>query len=247
MSSIVHFAVVNSLPQSVNENVLVFLMPVNANQNYQFAAWQNLNISPNGGSQPFDFVIDIAVQAVDQTNGSASPQMPINPGQVFDVVYNNVGGISLTPDSDTSRITPSQCGVINMLSPNPHLIQTNWYVNGNPCCSIQNLNQKSIQTFELEPSLYFYAAIPTVQGFNYTLQQVSMQTQYIIPVSAADVTATWSRPGGMASADTFTFDPASATIIGDASQYVAEVRGYESPTHRSGGSLRSQERGTRRS
>jgi hypothetical protein len=173
--------------------------------------------------------------------------MPINPGEVLQVIYNNVGGIALTPatGADTERVTPSQAGIVNHLTPNPHLIQTNWYVNANPCCSIQNLNQNSIQTFELESSLYFYAAIPTVQGFNYTLQQVSMQTQYIIPASATDVTTIWSRPGGMAGADTFTFDPLSSTIPGSVSPYVAEVRGYQSPS--SGGHrATAQDRGARR-
>ncbi|HEV7764045.1 MAG TPA: hypothetical protein VGQ76_03485 [Thermoanaerobaculia bacterium] len=212
MSSKVHFSVVNSLPVAVQENVLVFLMPMDANANYQFAAWQNLKISPNGGSEPFDYVIDIAVQAVDMTNGSASAKTPIKPGQVLDVVFSNVGGIALQNDPDTGRVTPEQCGVINKLSPNPHLIETHWFVNGNPCVAIQNLNQESIQTFQLEASLYFLAAIPTLHGFNFSLQQVSQQTQYVIPASADTVIATWSRPGGIQNADHFEFVPPSGAI-----------------------------------
>ena len=238
----VHFSVVNTLEKSVSENVLVFLMPVGANPDYQFFAWQSLHVGPRGGSQPFNFVVDLAVQAVNMTTGSASEKLAVNPGQVVEVVYESekVEGLVVQPSKETGRVTPNQVGVINRLTRDPVLIATRWYVNGELCCSIPGLNLESIQLFELQPRLYFFAAIPTEKGFNYTYQQVSRQTTYTIPsAKTTDVTVTWSRPGGEAGPDTFTFDPPSAADpkkdvvegIPEISQFFAQVRGYKVPAH----------------
>ena len=204
----IHFNVENALTEVVNENVLVFLMPVAASPNFQFAAWQSLNISP-GGSEPFDYNVSIQVQAMRQDNMSTTPKVNIHPGELYDVVMSNLGGISLQKDiPNAGSLTPDQCGVMNNTSV---LIKTLWYVNGNPCVAMPELNQNSTSIFELEPSIYFRAATPTQQGFNYTLQQVSAETPYVIPATATTVQVTWSRDSA-GGADEFSFDPPSEQI-----------------------------------
>ena len=205
MTSTVHFTVQNNLSEPVNENVLVFLMPVDASPNFQFAAWQSLAIAP-GGSEPFDYNVSIQVQAQREDNLSTTPKVNINPGDVYNVVFSNLDGITLTKDPRGSGITPDQCAVVNQTD--AVSIKTLWYVNGSPCVAMPGLNQGSMSIFELESSLYFRAAAPTQQGFNYTLQQVSAQTAYVLPASADAVTVTWSRQS-MGARDEFTFAPPS--------------------------------------
>lgn len=212
------FTVTNTLTQATSQNVLVFTVPTQANPNYTFAAWQNLNISPNGGSQAFDFDINLSVVAVDQTTGSRSAMATIKANQVLLAEYSNLGGIGLTPataSTDTSRVTPDQSAVINATDRNGGkaiLLATEWYINGKQAVRINNMNASAIATFELQPSLYFFAAVPTQTGFNYTYQLVSQQTKYVIPNPDAtpSVDVTWYRQGGMAGADQFSFKPASA-------------------------------------
>jgi hypothetical protein len=213
----VHFTVNNQLTQAVDENILVFLVPVNASPNFQLAAWQSLNIGTDG-SQPFDYSMDIQVQVQRMDNLSTSAKVSIAPGQIFDAVVDNVGGLKLVaedPNTGThaGEINHDQCAVANAVEP-AALIKTMWYVNGNPCVAMPDLNQNSLSIFELEASLFFRAAQPTVQGFNYTLQQVSEETRYVIPASATQVTVDWTRPGGPSGADTLTFDPPSQEIPG---------------------------------
>ena len=212
------FTVTNTLPQDTSQNVLVFTVPTQANPNYTFAAWQNLNISPNGGSQPFDFDINLSVIAEDQNTGTRSAPTPVKANQVLLATYENLRGISLVPavsNADVSRITAQQSGVINATDRKGGkaiLLATEWYINGRAAVRVSNMNASAIATFELQPSLYFFAAAPTVTGFNYTYQLVSQQTKYVIPnpdqTPAVDVK--WTRGGDMAGADQFLFSPPSA-------------------------------------
>lgn len=170
------FNVTNQLAYATSQNVLVFTVPTLANPNYTFAAWQNLNISPNGGSQSFDFDINLAVIAVDQNTGSRSPMTNIKANQVLLAQYSNLSGIGLTPATsgdDKSRITADQSAVINATNRSGGkaiLLATEWYINGKAAVRVNNMNADAIATFELQPSLYFFAAVPTQSGFNYTPQ-----------------------------------------------------------------------------
>jgi len=205
----IKFTVINNLTQQVSENVLVFLMPVGASSDYSFAAWKVLNPGANGGNIPFEYDTNISVTAMSQGDQNKTPITPITPGQLFEARSSGVGSVQLSPNpSPLDRLTPQQAGIFNLTNP-AMMLETEWYVNGDPTVKIKNMNKNKVTTFELEASLYFYAAIPTKKGFNYTLQQVSGQTQYVIPAGTKEVKVTWSRPGGMAEEDKFTFDPPS--------------------------------------
>ena len=213
----VHFTVNNQLNQPVDENVLVFLVPTEASADFQLAAWQSLNIG-TGGSIGFGYTNDIQVQVQRMDNLSLSKRVKIAAGQVWDAVLDNVGGLTLVQEPKNgpnhNAATLDQCVVFNEVvdpsTPNDAvLLRVMWYVNNSPCVAKPNLNFQSRSVFQLEASLYFSAAEPTDQGFNFTLQQLSNETQYFIPASAADVTVTWTRPGGPSGVDTFTFDPPS--------------------------------------
>ncbi|MFN6535701.1 MAG: hypothetical protein RM021_004930 [Nostoc sp. EkiNYC01] len=205
----IEFEVINQLTEQVSENVLVFLMPVGANRDYTFAAWQVLNPGANGGSIPFEYDTNISVAAMSQGDRNKTPLTPINPGQLLDATTSEVGSVQFSSNpSPLDRLTSQQAGILNRTNPSV-MLETEWYVNGDPTVKIKNLNKNKVTTFELEASLYFYAAIPTKKGFNYTLQQVSAQTQYVIPAGTKKVTVTWSRPGGISDEDKFTFNPPS--------------------------------------
>ncbi|HEX6084784.1 MAG TPA: hypothetical protein VF266_09685, partial [Thermoanaerobaculia bacterium] len=207
----------NQLDQPVDENVLVFLVPTEASTDFQLAAWQSLKIG-TGGSIGFSYTSNIQVKVQRMDTMSTSKLVNVTPGQVWNAVLDNAGGLTLVQEPkngpNAHAATKDQCVVFNEIvdstMPNDAvLIRVMWYVNNSPCVAKPNLNYQSRSVFQLEASLYFSAAEPTDQGFNYTLQQLSNETQYFIPASATDVTVTWKRPGGLSGEDTFTFDPPS--------------------------------------
>jgi len=210
MAITVDFLVTNNVTQNTGQRVLVFLTPTNAvdAEDYNFAAWQTLNPSHSGGSQPFTFIDSIQLAVENQLTQSRSAQVEVMPNQLYDVTNENNQGPFLNLTNQTppsSKLT----AVSNKTDP-AILLNSIWSVNNNPIVSQGGLNLGNTVTFELAPTLFFMVAIPTVQGFNYRLQQFSGQFKYIVPQGVSQVAVSWSRPGGMTGSDVLTFEPPSA-------------------------------------
>ncbi|MEM9595385.1 MAG: hypothetical protein AAGD06_14020 [Acidobacteriota bacterium] len=210
MARTVDFMVTNNVTQNTGQRVLVFLTPTDAAdaEDFNFAAWQILNPSANGGSQPFTFQDTIQLAVENQATRSRSSLIDVGANQLYSVTNENNQGpvLNLTNESPQSAAVTA---VTNRTDP-AITLESYWYVNGNPVVSEGGLNLGNTVSFELASSLFFMVAIPTVTGFNYRLQQFSGETRYIIPPGVTSVSVNWSRPGGLAGSDVLTFDPPSA-------------------------------------
>lgn len=213
MSVITKFTVNNKLSINTTNHVLVFLKPVKASKNFQYFAWKDLNPAMNG-SQTFDYEIDLSVQICDATGGvqpgPTSPSYSINPGDLFAATNPlGQGPILNTTNINQGNIESSQAAVINQCNSPVIGLSIAWsnkgqlvVVTGSGTDDIINLG-KTV-TLELEPTLYFMAADPTVTGVNYTLQDYSAMTPYQLVAGTTNVTVDWTRGNNGLGADVFT-------------------------------------------
>lgn len=213
MSITTTFTVNNSVTQSTTNHVLVFLKPLQASLNYQYLAWQDLN-PPMNGSQSFDYEIDLGVQIADAASGNPpGPQSQIysmNPSELFAATNpNGQGPILTTTNINQNNIASSQVGVINNCNSPTTSLSISWTNKGIPVVNVGTakndiINQRKTVTLELEPTLYFMAADPTLVGANFTLQDYSAMTPFPLVAGTKSVTVDWTR-NGIAAADIFTF------------------------------------------
>ncbi len=210
MPRIADFLVTNNVTQNTGQRVLVFLTPTDAadTEDFNFAAWQMLNPSANGGSQPFTFQDTIQLVVENQETLAQSSTIQVAANQLYTVTNENNQGpvLNLTSEAPQSAAVTA---VTNKTDP-AITLNSLWYVSGSPNVSRGGLTVGNTVSFELAPTLFFLVAIPTVTGFNYRLQQFSGETRYIIPAGVTHVDVTWSRPGGIPGSDVLTFNPPSA-------------------------------------
>jgi hypothetical protein len=209
------FTVKNSLSVDTTNHVLVFLKPVKASKDFQYVAWQDLNPVRNG-TQAFDYVIDLGVQVGDADSGNPpgplSPIYPINPGELFSVTNPNNQGpyIQSSVNVNAGEITSAQAGIRNdCVSPITGL-SLSWTNAGQAVVNVgvatnDIINQGKIVTLELEPTLYFMAADPTMYGPNFTLQDFSMMTPYTLTAGQTAVNVEWTRGNNGLGKDVFNF------------------------------------------
>ena len=208
------FSVTNNLTVPTTNHVLVFLKPVRALGNYQDLAWQDLN-PPQAGSQPFDFIIDLGVQVTDAASGNppgpSSKIYSINPGDLFAVTNPNSQGPIVTPvNINQDDVSPSQAGVVNNCNSPVTSLAISWTNGGTPIVNVgvapnDIINQGKTVTLELEPTLYFMAADPTMFGPNFTLQDYSAMAPYKLVAGTTSVAVSWTRDLNGLGPDVFTF------------------------------------------
>lgn len=208
------FTVKNNLTVDTTNHVLVFLKPVKASPNFQYLAWRDLNPAPSG-SQPFDYVIDLGVQVCDagsgQPPGPSSMIYSINPGDLFVATNpNGQGPILSTVNVNQGQITSAQAAVSNECNSPITRLAISWTNGGTPIVNVglaanDIINQGKTVTMEIEPTLYFMAADPTLNGPNYTLQDYSLMTPYQLTAGQTAVTVTWTRGNNGLGEDIFSF------------------------------------------
>lgn len=210
----IRFEVTNNVPGITTNHVFVFLKPVDAKNDYQYYAWQDLNPA-DGSTAPFDFDIDISVAVADQRGTRSRPE-PIRPGQRFTALNTN-GQSPKIQAVDIGGVTPDQAGLLNDCSTPNTNIAVNWYNKGISVVTAgltppDIINVGKTSTFELQPSLYFVAADPTIVGPNYTLQVYSNATEYKLSASSSVVKVSWYRDV-ISGQDKFKFDPPSRSMV----------------------------------
>ena len=215
MAKTIKFLVKNDLPGATTNHVLVFLKPVDAKSNYQYYAWRDLNPS-QGSTQPFDFTIDISADVIDPNTGSISAQKKIDPGQCFPAINPN-GQSPYIDNQNIGGVTAAQAGVRNNCSTPNTNIAVDWYNLGNKVVTVglqapDIINVGKTVTFELQPTLYFMAADPTIVGPNFTLQAYSDSTPYTLDVSVDTVNVRWYRDS-ISGQDKFEFQPPSNSFM----------------------------------
>ncbi len=209
----VEFMVTNNVTKNTGQRVLVFLTPTDAAdaEDFNFAAWQILNPSANGGSQSFTFRDSIKLAIENQKTLSKSATIEVAANHLYTVTNENNQGPTLNLTNEPPQ-SAAVTAVTNKTDP-AITLSSLWYVNGNPIVSQGGLNLGNTVSFQLASTLFFMVAIPTRTGFNWRLQQFSNETKYIIPTGVTSVDVTWSRPGGMTGSDVLTFSPPSAAAF----------------------------------
>ncbi|WP_370979125.1 hypothetical protein [Agaribacterium sp. ZY112] len=214
MSVTTTFTVKNNLSIPTTNHVLVFLKPVKASSNFQYIAWQDLNPAI-GGSQDFDYVIDLGVQVGDASSGNPpGPQSPvysINPGELFSATNpNGQGPILSTKNVNQGNLTSAQAGVINNCNSPVTSLSMTWTNKGLPVVNVgvnsnDVINQGKTVSLELEPKIYFMAADPTLVGKNFTLQDFSSMTEFDLVAGTTGVSVEWTRGNNGLGIDEFSF------------------------------------------
>lgn len=201
------FNVTMDVQDMQGKTVLVFLKPQNPQRNYMIHAWQVLTGSA-GATESFMYEAIIATDVTStgvNNNTIVSGRQTIQPGQLLSAVSPN----SLSPmlqqaptSLAQSKLTPSQCGVINQTNP---FIQfnSNWYVNDKPVVTMPYVDANMTVSFEYEPNFYFMVASPPLVGQTYIVQNFSDMTQYVMPITATEVDVSLTKDQGLW---TFGFD-----------------------------------------
>lgn len=201
------FNVTMDVQDMQGKTVLVFLKPQNPQRNYMIHAWQVLTGSA-GATESFMYeaIISTDVTSTGVNNNTIiSGRQTIQPGQLLSAVSPN----SLSPmlqqaptSLAQSKLTPSQCGVINQTNP---FIQfnSNWYVNDKPVVTMPYVDANMTVSFEYEPNFYFMVASPPLVGQTYIVQNFSDMTQYVMPITATSVDVSLTKDQGLW---TFGFD-----------------------------------------
>ncbi|MBI5936526.1 MAG: hypothetical protein HY850_01615 [Betaproteobacteria bacterium] len=201
------FNVTMDVQDMQGKTVLVFLKPQNPQRNYMIHAWQVLTGSA-GATESFMYEAIIATDVTStgvNNNTIVSGRQTIQPGQLLSAVSPN----SLSPmlqqaptSLAQSKLTPSQCGVINQTNP---FIQfnSNWYVNDKPVVTMPYVDANMTVSFEYEPNFYFMVASPPLVGQTYIVQNFSDMTRYVMPITATEVDVSLTKDQGLW---TFGFD-----------------------------------------
>lgn len=189
------FRVTNNTDKLGNQSILVFLTPANDAQQWLYAAWQRLRPG-KGGTGKFVLNEEVSGQ-MEATDGTYSTNViTISPGYVSELV----NGSGLQPTLSTPilgssaplpHVTPQQSGVQNATDQPAVEMNALWYVNGNLTCqSIAPVSAGNVlSAFELNTTLY-WAVGNTVIGPNYTYNQVTPLTKYVLPAATPAVNVT---------------------------------------------------------
>ena len=218
------FSLMSQVPveESAGDHIFVFLRPPKPSRNLQLVAWQDCNPSFDS---VYHFTLTDSIQVNVVGGGSrnsdnvTSNTIEIQPGQLAIVDNPNLNQSPFieAPQKSAgqpgSSLTPNQAGIINKTDPFSRLT-AQWMVNGNTAVVDHGpAMEGGISVFELDQSLYFLAAEPTIVGPDYILQdfeELSRATQYILPAGVSDIKVTWNRINGV---DQFTFDPPSLDML----------------------------------
>lgn len=222
MSRPIRFTVTNELTQNTGQVILVYQMPLTnrLSESITLSAWQILNPSANGGSQPFFYNGRLQLAVENENTLSRSVITEVAPNQLYTVTnnYNQGPVLHLTSESPPSA---RQVGVRNSTDP-PISLNTIWFVDDRPVIQEAGVNLGAAVTFELNPAFFFVIAHPRNDGLQ--LQQFSHQVPFVpspreivdgasytksydVPGGVQEVKVSWRRPGGINGADVLVFDP----------------------------------------
>lgn len=199
----IHFNVSDDELQG--KSLLVFLKPQNPQRNDQIHAWQVVR-GAAGASAVFAYADSITtdVSSVGRHGAATvSRRESVVPGQLLRAVSPDGLSPVLQPAPTAlaqEKLTPQQCGVINQTYPFTQF-DSNWYVNDRPVVTMPHVDMNMTVTFEYLPNFYFMLATPPMPGQTYIVQNFSDMTQYVMPVTATEVSVTVNRVQGLWSFD----------------------------------------------
>jgi len=186
--SATNFRVTNNTTQLGNQYVLVYLTPEVGAENWLYAAWQQLNPG-QGGTQSFTLNQAVSGQMESLDGTYTTNTLAITPGYVSELTNGTNLQATLQPPvlgttAPPPQVTSSQSGMQNATLQPSVAMNALWYVNGNLTCkSISPVSAgNTLSAFELDTTLY-WAVGNAVEGPNYTYNQITPLTKYVLPAN----------------------------------------------------------------
>ena len=187
-----HF--LNNVSAPTANQILIFLQPTVALENYNFYAWQVLN--PSIGSTQMavltnNFSGSIATFGDSKGNYSRPVALPLGVPLLV-TNPNNQSPVIGVPDTSNKQVPAGAVGLENQAVTPPTDLSVKWYVNNNLVVETNNtvtttLNPGFTSTFQLKQSIYCMLAQPPTQTSTYTLQTFSLMSEFSVPSQATDL------------------------------------------------------------
>lgn len=187
-----HF--LNNTSAVTSNEILIFLQPTGALENYNFYAWQVLN--PSIGSSQMavltnNFSGSIATYGDSKGNYSRPVALPLGVPLLV-TNPNNQSPVIGVPNPNNKQVPADAVGLENEATTPPTDLSVKWYVNNNLVVETNNtqtttLNPGFTATFELKQSIYCMLAQPPTQTSTYTIQTFGLTTEFPVPSDATDL------------------------------------------------------------
>jgi len=182
----------NNVSKPTANVVLLFLQPVQAEDNYVYSAWNVLN--PSIGSNQecvLETSFSASIAEFNSKVGDYSDPVPVTLGSAG-LITNPNGQSPAIVGTSTQPITPDQVGLDNeCVSPGTEL-SVSWYVNGNRVVQTNNtesstLNLGFVSTFQLTQSVWLMFGQEPLITTTYVAQTFSAATPFPIQNGTADL------------------------------------------------------------
>jgi hypothetical protein len=196
----------NSCADVTSNVVLMYLQPVDPQDNYLYSAWNVLNPSPGSQQQvELNTSFSASIAAVGSSVQDYSDPVALTLGAPALITDQNnqspaIVGISTRP------ITGDEVGLDNECISPPTPLSAIWYVNGRKVVETNNtpataLNAGFVTTFQLQQSVWVMFGQRPQTTTTYTIQTFGEAVEIPIPNGAADVyIEAFTNPHGI---DTF--------------------------------------------
>lgn len=182
----------NTVTTITSNVVLLFLQPVEPDNNYVYSAWNVLNPSPGSHQQVhLTTSFSASIASFGSPVGDYTDPVGLTLGKSAAVINANNQSPSINgPDPD--KITPDEVGLTNRTTPPTVNLSVIWYVNGNKVVQTNNteattLNPSFTSTFQLKQAVWvMFGQRPTVTQ-TYVAQTFNQAVEIPIPNGAPDV------------------------------------------------------------
>jgi hypothetical protein len=186
--------VYNSITRPNQNEVLLFLQPVNASPAFMYSAWNVLNPSPlSYQSVSLSTIFSASIAQFGDTHGDYSRLVDLPLGTAWTITDENNQSAKITSAvSTTPQLTSTQVGLYNgAVTPDVDLSVV-WYVNHKKVVETNNtattvMSPGFTSMFELEQKLYLMFGQVPMQTTTYTAQTVSKMVNFPIDLSVSDL------------------------------------------------------------
>lgn len=192
----------NNTDRPTSNQILIFLEPIDPQENYLFSAWNVLNPSI-GSTQAVtlsnEFSGSIATFGDNRGNYSRPVALPLGNALQITNPNNQSPVIGLPGDS----IFPEQVGLQNEAKTPPTRLSVTWYVNGNKVVETNNtdvttLNPGFKSLFQLKQSVFLYLGQKPTETETYTIQTINKAQEFKVPNDETEMNfEVYTEPDGV--------------------------------------------------
>ncbi|MEV6345264.1 hypothetical protein [Actinoplanes sp. NPDC051851] len=188
------FWVFNSITRANSNSILMFLQPVEPQEDFTYSAWNVVNPSPHSfQSKTLETTYSASIAEVGGSDFSTPTELMLGMPRII----TNPDGQS--PAITSAVATPAQLecsadqvGLFSLANTPPTPLSITWYVTGKKVVETNTLPTTALQPgngglFELQQTLYLMFAQHPISTATYTEQTVSSQMKIPFASDATDV------------------------------------------------------------